>query len=167
MANPSASTTITFAIVQPDGADGSSSSISVELDAEANDNKTTFLPGDTANFIIHTVPSDLDVTVDTTIGTVAANGTKSVAVQDQLVFIQSLEETLSKVPNGTVTTAWVGRAGGTPIVSGSSIKLTTATNGVLNCTYNTTAKAYTLAGVTIPSGLEEIQVLIVVSAATA
>lgn len=162
MGASSASTTISFAIVQPDGVNAS---ISVELDDAANSNKSTFLPGDTANFLVHTNPASLAVTVDTTIGTVAANGSKSVAVADQLVFVQSKEETLSKVPNGAVTTAWIGRAAGSPSVSGSTVTLPTEANGVLSCGYNTTAKAFKLSGVTIPTGLDEIQALIVVSAA--
>lgn len=161
----SASTTITFAIVQPDNADGSSSSIAVELDDAANNNKNTFQPGDTAHFLVHTNPPGLAISVDTTVGTISPNGTKSVAVTEQLTFIQSKEETLDRVPNGSVTTSWVGRAGGNPTVSGSNVTLSAAANGVLACSYETTAKAYKLSGVTIPAGLDEIQVLIVVSAA--
>lgn len=163
MASTSASTTITFAIVQPDNIDGSNSSIAVELDDAANNNKSTFQPGDTAHFLVHTNPPGLTVSIDTTLGTVSANGTKSVPVTDQLEFIQSTEESLNRVPNGSVTTSWIGRAGGTPTVSGTSVTLATATNGILACSYETTAKAYRLAGVTIPTGLDEVQVLIVVS----
>lgn len=163
MASTSASTTITFAIVQPDNVDGSNPSISVELDDVANNNKSTFQPGDTAHFLVHTNPAGLAVSIDTTVGTVSANGTKSVPVQDQLVFIQSTEETLNRIPNGAVSTAWIGRAGGTPTVSGSSVTLADVTNGILACSYETTAKAYRLSGVTIPAGLDEIQALIVVS----
>lgn len=163
MSSTSASTTVTFAIVQPDDIAGGGS-IAVELDDAANNSKSTFLPGDTAHFLVHTNPADLAITVDTTIGSATANGTKSTPVADQLVFIQSQEEALSKIPNGSVTTSWIGRSGGSPIISGTSVTLPAAVNGVLNCAYNTTAKAYKLSGVTIPTGLEEIQVLIVVSA---
>lgn len=159
----SASTTITFAIVQPDNADGSSSSIAVELDDAANNNKSTFQPGDTAHFLVHTSPQALAITVDATMGTISANGTKSVPVAEQLEFVQSAEETLDRIPNGSVTTSWIGRAGGTPTVSGNTVTLAAPVNGVLACSYETTAKAYRLSGVTIPTGLDEIQVLIVVS----
>lgn len=161
MSSASASTTVTFAIVQPDGLN---SSISVELDDEANGDKTTFLPGDTAHFLVHTNPENLAITLDTTIGSISANGSKSVAVSEQLTFIQSQSETLGKIPNGAVTTSWIGRAGGSPTISDSTVSLPAIINGVLNCTYNTTARAYRLAGVTIPTGLDEIQALIVVSA---
>lgn len=158
--NSSKSTTITFAIVQPDGA---STSIDVQLDDAANDKKNTFQPGDTANFLIFTNPPSLAVTVDTTMGTVTANGTKSVPVKDQLQFVKSKEESLSYLPAGAVTTAWIGRSGGVATASGDKITLPVETSGVLDCSYNTSARAYKLTGVTIPAGLEEIQVLIVVS----
>lgn len=160
MGQTSTSTTITFAVVS----DADGSSITVELDAAANNSKSTFLPGDTAHFLVHANPPGLAVSVDTTVGAVAANGTKVVAVEEQLQFVQSAEESLGKVPNGTVTTAWIGRAGGAPTISGTSVKLPGVTNGVLKCNYETTAKSYRLSGVTIPTGMDEIGVLIVVSA---
>lgn len=163
MAQTSASTTITFAVVQSDAA---GSSISVELDDAANNGKSTFQPGDTAHFLVHTNPAGMAVTIDSTIGTVAANGSKSVAAEEQLQFVQSDEGTLGKVPSGTVTTAWIGRAGGAPTISGTSVKLPAITNGVLKCNYQTIAKSYRLSGVTIPAGMDEIAALIVVTAAT-
>lgn len=160
--NTSASTTISFAVVNPDG---SSSAIEVQLDEEASGNKSSFAPGDSVYFLVHTNPQSLTVTVDTTMGTVSANGTKSVPVSDDLQYVKSKSATLSRIPNGSVTTAWIGRAGGARTISGREVSVPAEVNGILHCTYNTTAKSYKLSGVTIPPGATETQVLVVVSAA--
>ena len=159
MATTARSTTVTFAITGTDSAD----EIQVELDEEANNKKSTFLPSETCYFLVFTNPQNMAIDIDTTMGTVTARGTKSVSVEDTLQFVQSNSEGLNKVPNGSVSTEWIGRAGGSPSVSGSNVTLPAPVNGILNCTYQSTARSYSLSGVTIPAGLEEIEVLIVVS----
>lgn len=160
--NSSKSTTVTFAIT---GTDGTADAIEVELDEKANGGKSTFLPTDKAYFLVFTNPENLALSIDATMGTITALGTKSVERTDTLQFVQSASESLNNVPTGSVRTEWIGRAGGTVAVSGTSVSVPTAVNGILNCTYTATAKSYSLSGVSIPPGLEEIEVLIVVSPA--
>lgn len=160
MATTARSTTVTFAIV---GSSDTTDDIQVELDEVANNNKSTFLPTETCHFLVFTNPTSLGITLDTTMGTITANGTKNADVEDTLQFVQSNAENLSKLPVGGVTTTWLGRAGGSPSVNGSTVSVPTIINGVLNCKYQATARAYKLSGVTIPAGMEEVEVLIVVS----
>lgn len=163
MADTSASTTVTFTVVNADGS--ANNSLSVELDDAANNNRSSFQPGEACYFLVHTNPINAAVAVDTTLGTVTATGTKSVAVAETLTFVQSASQTLAKVPDSVVSTAWVGRSGGTPSVSGSTVSVPDKVNGVLNCGYTTTAKSFRLSDVAIPSGLTEIEVLVVVTPA--
>lgn len=158
------STTITFATVQPGDTGDTSNSIQVELDSEANGGKTTFTPDDIAYFLVY-APTNLSVTADTTLGTVALTGSKSVAQTETLQFVQETEANLSKIPNGAVTTEWIGRNNGSVTVTSSKVTVATKCNGVLKCTYNATAKAGKLSGVTIPAGQTEIEALVVVAAA--
>ncbi len=154
------STTVTFAIV---GSDGGAEDIQVELDELANNGKSTFLPSDSAYFLVFTNPSDLGITIDTTLGTITSLGTKLVERVETLQFVQSSSEGLGFVPDGAVTTEWIGRSGGLVSISGTTVSLPAAINGVLECKYLALAKAYKLSGVTIPAGREEVEVLIVVS----
>lgn len=154
------STTVTFAVV---GSGDSADNIQVEMDDVVNNSKSTFLPSEEAYFLVFTNPSDLSVQIDTTMGSITFIGTKEVEVIDSLQYVQSNVESLSKVPIGSVTTQWIGRAGGSPSVSGTSVSVPDIINGILNCTYMALAKSYKISGVTIPVGLEEVEVLIVVS----
>lgn len=160
MANATTSTTISF-VTSTSG----SGNITVELDDAANNNKTTFASGDTVHYLVHTSPVAMQVTNDTSSGTVSAAGTKSVPVEETITFAKSKTANLSKIPNGSVTTSWIGRYGGSPTFSGAEITLETETIGVLKCTYNTTAKAFSLSGVIIPAGLDELPVVVVVEEA--
>lgn len=157
----SASTTITFAVTGT----SDDSDISVELDDELNGDKTTFKSGDTVYFNVYTNPTDLSVTVDTTLGSTAENGSKSVEQTETISFVKSKTASLSKLPAGAVSYSYIGRSGGTPTFSGKDVTVPTEINALMKCTYSATAKAYKLSGVTIPTGETEIQVLVVVSPA--
>ena len=160
MGTTTKSTTVTFAIV---GADGATEDILVELDEELNNEKSTFLPTDTAYFLVFTNPPDLAINIDTTMGTIASLGSKSVAKEDMLQFVQTSSETLGYIPSSAVTAEWIGRSGGSTSVSGSTVSVPELINGILKCNYDATAQSYSISGVTIPAGMEEVEVLIVVS----
>jgi len=158
MANATTSTTITF-VTSTAGGNGN---ISVELDDAANNDKSSFASGETVHYLVHTDPAGMIVTNTTSSGTVGTNGTKSVAVEEVITFAREKTARLSKIPNGAVTTSWIGKNGGTATFSGADITLASEVVGVLKCTYTTTAKAFSLSGVTIPAGMDEFPVVVVV-----
>jgi len=161
MANATTSTTITFTTRSLSGG------ISVELDDVANNNKTSFNSGDTVHYLVHTQPLSMVVENITSAGTVAANGTKQVTVVETVTFAKEKTATLAKIPTGSVTHSWIGRSGGTPSFSGANITLPADAVGVLKCSYPTTPKAFSLSGVTIPAGMDEFPVVVVVAEVTA
>jgi len=161
MANATTSTTITFTTRSLSGG------ISVELDDVANNNKTSFNSGDTVHYLVHTQPLSMVVENITSAGTVAANGTKQVMIQETVTFAKEKTATLAKIPTGTVVWSWIGRDGGLPSFSGSAITLPADAVGVLKCSYPTTPKAFSLSGVTIPAGMDEFPVVVVVAEVTA
>lgn len=164
MGNATTSTTITFVTSTAGDGDGN---ISVELDDAANNDKSQFASGDTVHYLVHTDPIDMTVSNTPSSGSVAANGTKQVTVTKTVTFAKSTTSRLDKVPTGTVTWSWIGRDGGAPTFAGADITLAAAAVGVLQCTYPTTAKAFALSGVTIPAGLDEFPVVVVVEEAAA
>ena len=161
MANATTSTTITFTTRSLSGG------ISVELDEAANNGKTSFASGDTVRYLVHTNPLSMAVENITSAGTVAANGTKQVMIQETVTFAKEKTATLAKIPTGSVTWSWIGRDGGLPSFSGSAITLPADAVGVLKCSYPTTPKAFSLSGVTIPTGMDEFPVVVVVAEVTA
>ena len=159
MGNATTSTTITFVTSTAENGNGN---ISVELDDAANNDRSQFASGDIVHYLVHTDPIDMTVSNTTSAGTVAANGTKQVTVSEIVTFAKSTTGRLNKVPTGTVTWSWIGRDGGAPTFAGADITLASAAVGVLQCSYPTTAKAFALSGVTIPTGLDEFPVVVVV-----
>lgn len=157
MANATTSTTITFTTRSLSGG------ISVELDDVANNNKTSFNSGDTVHYLVHTEPLSMVVENITSAGTVAAKGTKQVTIQETVTFAKEKTATLGKIPTGPVVWSWIGRDGGVPSFSGSAITLPADAVGVLKCSYPTTPKAFSLSGVTIPAGMDEFPVVVVVA----
>lgn len=161
MANATTSTTITFTTRSLSGG------ISVELDEAANNGKTNFGSGDTVHYLVHTNPLAMTVENITSAGTVAANGTKQVTVEETVTFAKEKTAPLDKIPTGPVVWSWIGRNGGTPTFSGANITLPADAVGVLKCSYPTTPKAFSLSGVTIPTGMDEFPVVVVVAEVTA
>lgn len=159
--NATTSTTITFTTRSADGG-----GISVELDEAANNAKTSFNSGDTVHYLVHTQPLNMVVENITSSGSVSANGTKQVTVEETVTFAKEKTATLGKIPTGPVVWSWIGRDGGLPSFSGSAITLPADAVGVLKCSYPTTPKAFSLSGVTIPTGMDEFPVVVVVAEVT-
>jgi hypothetical protein len=157
------STTITFAVVTGDAADAS---IRVILDAEANNNKTSFASGDTANFIVITNPPEMVIALDTTMGVISGGQEKVFEIVGEVKqFIKADKATLDYIPLGAVTTSWIGRSGGNISVEGATLTVPAKVNGILSCDYSAKGRAYALSGVIVPADLDSVQVLVVISAA--
>ncbi len=84
----------------------------VELDGEANDDITTFAPGDTVNFLVHHDATVQIGWVRTTDGTISGTSSASMTAQDrtdQLLFADVTDtHELSYVPTGSPTPSWYG-----------------------------------------------------------
>lgn len=153
MGNATASTTIVFA--------DPAISLSMQLDDQMNNNKTSFDSGATVYFLVFSAMNDIDINTLCSSGAVTANGTKQVVIEQTVVFENTSTASLDNLPDGTVTWSWMGNVGGVPVFDGQSVTLPRNTVGVLQCSYTTTARSFALAGVTIPANLDEFDVVVV------
>jgi len=86
---------------------------SIELDTEANLEKTSFAPGDTVNFLIHFDQSKLNlVWVRPTSGSVVMGSAKTVTQEaSSLLWIDTTtKNSLSYIPAGSLSPTWFGNS---------------------------------------------------------
>lgn len=86
---------------------------SIELDTEANEEKTSFIPGDTINFLIHYDSSKLNlIWVRPTSGSVIMGSAKTVTQESSgLLWIDTTtKHSLSYIPAGGLTPVWFGNS---------------------------------------------------------
>lgn len=86
---------------------------SIKLDAVANLDKTSFVPGDIINFLIHYDHSKLDlIWVRPTSGSVIMGSSKTVMQESRgLLWIDTTtKHTLSYIPSGALSPTWFGNS---------------------------------------------------------
>ncbi len=133
--------------------------ISMELDSDLNDGRSTFSAGDTAYFRVY---SNVDFALHTTAGTVVKGALTTGSVEDNIQFVQEREVTVSKeiVSIGSVT--WFGANGG-EVTRADEFTVRIPTAGIFIGKLDYTSHYYScrLSGITIPDGLDEFPILVV------
>jgi hypothetical protein len=133
----------------------------VELDDERNGGKTQFSSGDTVFFKAYTSPPDMEVTGDASSGTLTKGAKGTGIVKEQLTFANAKTANLRYLANKITSFKWFGRDGGAPSVIGNQVTIPANTIGVLEVEYEADYTSWSLGGVTIPSGLAQFPVLVV------
>lgn len=147
--------------------DGSGTSILVgELDSVRNNDKTTFLPSETAFFIIYKYPSTLQVSRPVpTAGMVTNHGQTTRTKTEVVEFVGSKTAALSYPPNGdVVVNEWYGNIGNDFIVSGFTASITSESPCLCKVTYTTTGDLWELFPPSLPNNTVDYPVRIYVTA---
>lgn len=155
----STSTTITFVTQSLSG----SGSIAIELDSAKNGDKSQFSSGDTVFFKVYTSPLALALDQASSSGQVTIGSTANGDVTEKLTFANVKEATLRYLGNSVKSFRWFGNDLGTPTLNGNLISLQAAGIGVLEVVYSAAYREGNLSGVTIPAGVKEFPVVVVIS----
>lgn len=153
------STTITFTTQTL----GSGSSIAIELDPVKNGNKGQFASGDTVFFRVYTSPLSMPLDKASSSGIVSIDASATGDITETLTFANSKEATLRYLGNSLKSFRWFGANLGTPVLKGNVITLPEAGIGVLEVVYDATYREANLSGVTIPVGIKDFPVVVVIS----
>lgn len=152
---------------------GNSGILTAEIDAREtglNGGKTSFLPGDTANFLVF--KSD-DVTIDSVdcslgplritplgLGLYQVGDTGE---EEWLSFANAVEADLSKPFHSDFVYEWYGNNLGTPAIKGNKVVVPTKGIGMLKVKYKAQYRAYALSSPSSVNGKTDFQVLVVVT----
>lgn len=106
------------------------------LDNDANEGKTSFVPGKTAYLQIHYSSS---YTYESSGGTIKVSATKiPLKIEDECItFANADTGYLSYIPDGSVAYSWVGNDGGNPTFELNKVSLSNPAVAVLKCSYTT------------------------------
>lgn len=165
MANNRTSTTITF-VTQTVGSGSSAGNISIELDSVKNNNKSQFASGETVFFKVYTSPKNMPLTAASSAGSVAIGQTNTGDVTETLTFANEKEANLRFLGNSIKSFRWFGADLGAPSLNGNLVTIPVAGIGVLEVTYDATYREGSLSGVTIPAGLQQFPVAVVITEAS-
>ncbi len=110
--------------------------ISVELDNDKNEGKTSFEVGETAYLKVFYNES---YTYETSGGALnkAATGLLWDIEDEYVTFAGVSDAYLAYLPSGTVSYEWVGNSGGSPVFNGRKVTLADTAVAVLKCSYKT------------------------------
>lgn len=150
------------------------STIVAEVDGYAdglNSGNTSFSPGDRVGFLVFPGSGVSISDVSSSLGSISGAGSRSITVTETFTFIipDSIENSLSKNPIGSVSLTWIGKTPpGNLQQDGQKLKLALqpgtcyAPKGfILKAEYSTTAYQYYL-NHTPPSGESEYEILILI-----
>ncbi len=118
-----------------------------ELNVDASGNELTqFAPGDVVYFLVQHDPSLKIVRVAATDGTVAAQGIRTVTMQDQVDFVAAGESVdITALPSGAVTVGkWYGRQGAGMKITGRNVSVTSGTPAKADLDYKARMNGYKL-----------------------
>jgi hypothetical protein len=153
-----ASLTISFVAYTGDG-----NSLTMEVVAEDNNNKTTFYPGDTVYFRLYQIGT-FNYEIGTTSGNIVFQSSSTSSEDEDLIFENTADPvSLSKPATSLTSTYWYGRSLGTlTLVGESSVKAANVGYAVANVKYTSPYKLYALQNAcsSIPAGLDKFAVLI-------
>lgn len=105
----------------------------LELDSDANEDRTSFLPGEKAYLRVYGQGYAMNSSAG--ILTQEASG-RSRSIEETLYFVNEKTATLSHLPSGAVTYEWTGASCGTPTFLNQVVTLEADCLSVLECEYN-------------------------------
>jgi len=105
----------------------------LELDSEANEDRTSFLPGEKVFLRVY----GSGYTMNSSAGTLTQEASsRSRSIEETFYFVNEKTKTLSYLPSGDVTYEWIGASCGIPIFQNQVITLEANCLSVLECEYN-------------------------------
>lgn len=165
-----ANATIRVQFGSPDGT-GASGHLSAEVDSRPtglNGGKTAFQPGETVYLLVY--KSD-NVSITESIcsaGSLSAQGTATVTINDELMFEDSDSASLS-VParSGLASSVWYGRSLGGLTLQGDKVTVKAASKGVgvAKVSYEALALVYALASPAALNGETDFSILALIKGA--
>jgi hypothetical protein len=110
--------------------------ISIRLDNDENEGKTTFEAGGTAYLIVF---CENDYEYESSGGVLKKIATNiPLEIEDEYVEFASVDTAyLDYFPSGSVSYSWIGRDAGSPIFDGRKVMLSSPSVAVLKCSYTT------------------------------
>lgn len=144
----------------------SSSTLSAELDSRPdglNGGKTSFLPGDTAAFLVFKGPAVVIDTVTPSAGAVALIGEGLFEVEEWLTFANAKEANTTKLVFSDFSYQWFGNSLGSVTVEGSVVTAASSGVGMLQVKYKAKYVAYRLTAPSLLAGKTTFQIVVVVS----
>lgn len=156
----STATTITFVTQALNGGAGT---IAIELDEVKNNKKSQFSSGDTVFFKAFTSPLTMQLDSDSSAGTVTIGQSASGDITEILTFANAKEATVRFIGNSIKSFRWFGNNLGQPTLNGNQVTIAAAGIGALEIVYAATYREGNLSGVTIPAGVKEFPVVVVIS----
>lgn len=167
MSNLTFSTTINFGAAAGSAA-AASTHLSAQIDSRPdglNGGKTSFVPGETAYFLVF---SSDNVTVDTPIATAGTISSAAVGAVEQsvdLTFADTNTATLPMPATSITGTTWMGNSLGSLTLGSDGVTVTAGASGiaVARVTFDTTPEAYALASPSTVAGLTDFSILVFIS----
>lgn len=112
--------------------------LSLDLDEERNEDKSTFIAGEKAYLRLFRGAEDPYVVESSGgITQIEATNVPLNVTEEYLIFANVKEATLQYKPYGAVSYSWVGRNGGNPVFNGKLVLLAVEAIAVLKCSYTT------------------------------
>lgn len=156
----STTTTISFVTQLLSGAEGG---IAIDLDEVKNNKKNQFASGETVFFRVYTSPLTMQIDKASSSGVVSIGASSSSDITETVIFANEKTANLRYLANSIKSFRWFGNNLGTPVVNGNQITIPAAGIGALEVIYNATHREGNLSGVTIPAGVKEFPVVVVIS----
>jgi len=142
--------------------------LSISLDRDRNssvygvENKSQFLPGETAYLKVIASHQHKPMTLHSSMGSVRFSQSGVLFnVTEEIQFTYTDSGTLRHLPYGGISYRWIGKSAGTPKFEGKKVSLSSPGVGVLECTYKVSGRRATLTVSSVP-GDESVSVLVVV-----
>lgn len=140
-------------------------SLSAEVDSREdglNGGKSSFLPGQTAYFLIFKSPDVVLDAVLSSAGVLNDVGEGLMDVEEWLTFSDASEVSTSKRVESGLSYQWYGNNLGAVTVSGDKLVAQTKGVGVLKVTYKAKYRAYGLSSPALINGKSEFQIAVLV-----
>lgn len=120
----------------------------VELDDDKNDDKTEFLYGETAHFRIYKYPSDMEVTITQSDGSISSEGGGTSEEEEDIIFTDTDESSCTKPAKSIISSNWLGNSLGSVSAEGTKISVSSKGVAVLRLKYKTeyTGRGLSLGG---------------------
>lgn len=149
------------------GGSGSNDYLSAEMDDRAdgpNTGKSSFLPGDTAWFLVYRTPG-IELSLDASAGSVTGGDEVTVTKTEDVSFEAASIATLPMPAQAVTSFIWLGRDLGALTLGGDGVTLTAAAAGVAvaRVTYTAKALSYGLQSPSSVAGEVDFDVLVMIT----
>lgn len=137
--------------------------LSAEIDSRAdglNAGKTSFVPGDTAYFLVFKSDNVSYSAPIPTAGTVTAGAAQTVEKTEDLQFSDADTATISIPTTALSSVQWLGTSLGSLTLTGTTVKASAKGVAIARVTYNVTADSYALASPATLDGLTDFSIMV-------